>query len=405
MSLRHLLTTFLFLTTLVPLSAAQICRPDRLDGGPCCAVAQPDIPILKSFTQGSNDICWRDCGIEAILNCKVRWIFPNLSSTPVPPNPCDPQPGRLRIMGPGGVLKWTGRIVAQYSRSWDEIDTAGNQLQVWRFLVNGELSPTTTAGPIPCPVPPCAPAFNNLVRFTGYLDLAEDCATGVQQRAWMLTHACDLVDHAPGFPRAGVFHPDRSYTFVGPAAGFVATSLTPIAAGGGPFDAMRSVAGPIPGTIFGQSCLFEERIQSFLNPITSFCLCGPATAIPQYQISNLGVFSSCGSTVTTPGAPFLPGYVSMGIGTWTNPLVFPGVESLRWTCGGYDHFDACNGITRQEVYFGVLTEGGFPASIVDITGVTIPLPPFFVDQSNSIRFGATIMNVPYLSEHFLNLNF
>ena len=69
------------------------------------------------------------------------------------------------------------------------------------------------------------------VRFTGFVDYARSCADNLYEHAWMLTHQCDQIDHAPGFPRAGVFHPDRPYTFVGPAAGFIVDPIQPIEAG------------------------------------------------------------------------------------------------------------------------------------------------------------------------------
>jgi hypothetical protein len=61
----------------------------------------------------------------------------------------------------------------------------------------------------PCAVPPCAPPFGLKVHFSGYIDYAIDCSTGQMLNAWMVTHGCDSVDHAPGYPRAGSFHPDR----------------------------------------------------------------------------------------------------------------------------------------------------------------------------------------------------
>ena len=193
MSARKPLVAFLLLLLFAPLGAAQICSPDRLDGGPCCVQAQPDIPRLRSFTQNARNLCWRECDLEFDQVCNVRWIFPVVSTTSGF-DPCAPQFGRLRIRDAAGV-KWRGRIVAQYSRTWLETDTAGNTLQVWRFLVNGDLRPTALAGPSPCPVPASASVFQR-VRHTGYVDLARDCATGARDHAWMLTHTCDAIEHA-----------------------------------------------------------------------------------------------------------------------------------------------------------------------------------------------------------------
>lgn len=55
------------------------------------------------------------------------------------------------------------------------------------------------------------------------------------------------------------------------------------------------------------------------------------------------------------------------------------------------------------------TIGGYPATQLLAGGPAGPLPLTFIDQSNSITpppggGGGTIMNVPYVSDHFLNLN-
>ena len=381
-------------------TAAQCPIPDQLDGGPCCTPAGLQLPKFPNFNQSALEICWRNCNVDSVLSYSARWR--NVSNLVVP---CGERFMLLQLRTPGGVLHWTGTLRFQYSRTWMETDTAGLPLQVWRFLVNGDLRAALAGLPIPCPLPACAPAFGGSVRFTGYMDIAQNCAiaTGPFQRAWMLSHVCDLVDHAPGFPRAGVFHPDRSYSFVGPAAGFVPGPLQPMeGTPGSLFEAMRRRnLLPVPAT-----CDFEERLNHSLLPINQFCLCGTPT--PQFLLGNLSVVGSCGSSVTTTGGPFLPGYLSMGIGSWTLPGVFPGVEAVRWNAGGYDYFDPCTGLLRQEVFFGATTLGGYPATQL-LSGVpAIPLPPTFIDQSNSLvppsGVGGTTMNVPYVSDHILNLN-
>ena len=123
------------------------------------------------------------------------------------------------------------------------------------------------------------------------------------------------------------------------------------------------------------------------------------------MISDLTLASSCGTGIFTPGGPFLPGYVSMGIGFWTDPTTYPGEEQLRWNCGGYDYFDPCAGAVRQEVFYGVTTMFGYDARQILSGAGGLPLPPIFVDQGNSLRAGATTMNVFYRSDHILNLNY
>src|SRR6185436_11117310 len=168
-------------------------------------------PVLAypKVTQGALDICWRDCGAAFSGPCTARWTPLKILGTTG--SDCGYHTARLEIFSPAAVLTWSGNMRLLYSRTWLETDPAGTPIQVRRYLANGDLRPTTAAGPIPCPVPPCAPAFGNRVKFTGYIDYASSCnAAGGLQIAWMLSHVCDFIDHAPGFPRAGVFHPGQS---------------------------------------------------------------------------------------------------------------------------------------------------------------------------------------------------
>lgn len=389
-------------------SAAQCPVPDQLDGGPCCAIATPKLPLFPSFSQDALEICWLNCSVDAQIRYRATWN--SLTIAPTVGMPCGERMVRLDIRDTAGILQWTGILRLQYSRTWLEIDPAGLPLQVWRFLVNGDMQPATAAAVIPCPVPPCVPANNNRARFTGYIDYAANCALvpNSYQHAWMLTHACDAIDHHVGFPRAGVFHPDRTYTFVGPGAGFVASAILPAeGTPGSGFEELRRRNFPPLGTVGPVTCDYEERLNFSLLPFQQLCLCGPATAQPQIQIANLTVAGACGTSVTSPGGPFLPGFLSMAIGSWTIPGTFPGLEAVRWTAGGYDYVDPCIGVLRQEVFYGATTIGGFTAIQLLVTGPGGPLPLTFIDQSNSLRPPTalgTIMNVPYISDHFLALN-
>jgi hypothetical protein len=392
---------------LLPLSVeAQCPNPDLLDGGPCCAQATPNIPPFPNFRSDALEICWRNCGIDSVLG--YRAVFKNITVAPSVGIPCGERLLAVELFDTLGALRWTGALRLQYARTWLETGPAGFPLQVWRFLANGDLRPVL---PLlqPCPVPPCAPAFNNRVRFTGYVDYAGSCnlIPTQYQHAWMLTHACDFIDHHPGFARAGAFHPDRSYTFVGPALGFVpdpavATEGTP----GSPFEAMHKRVFPPLGTALPVTCNFEDRLNFSLTPQQMLCLCTSMGAVPQFFLGTLNLQGACGDTVMSNG-PFLPGYLSIGIGTWTAAGTYPGIETLRWNVSGTLDVDACTLTTSQEVYYGVTTIAGYPANQITAGGVGGALPLTFIDQGNSRRPSSgtgTIMNTPYVSTTILNLN-
>lgn len=387
------------LVCLASTATAQCIRPDGLDGGPCCAAATPRYPTPPSFTQNSVMICWKDCNVEATNNCTAIWGASTFSTT----GSCKRIRQSLDLVDAAGVVKWKGRLTLQYSRTWLETDPAGIDMQVWRYLANGDLRPTSSAGSSPCPVPPCASANGGRVRFTGYRDFVVECGTNVRHNAWMLTHACDLIDHNPGFPRGGTFHPERSYTLVGPSASFAIGSPQPVEVGGSSFEAVRRVGSP--GALV---CEYEEPIQFTLSPQQQLCVCGTPTASPRWVVSDLNLAGACGTNINTPGGPFLPGFLSMEIGMWTDPTTYPGLEMLRYNAGGYDYIDPCLGVVRQEVFYGVTTNRGFPARQILNSGVGLALPLIFIDQANSVTSVAgatgTTMNVPFRSEHVLNLN-
>ena len=372
---------------------AQCPTPDNLDG-PCCAPTAANFPRLESFSHEAKSICWLRCDIDNVDDCTAEWRFP----TGGLPDPCRIDSAVLRMRDAAGDIKWRGRLRAQYSRTWLELDsTVGAEYQVWRFLLFGDMRPSP--GPDPCPVPPSAAAHGNRVKFTGYIDVAVHCATGERSYAWMLTHACDAIDHITGFPRGGTFQPDRSYTFVGPGAGFVVSPIVPGEGGGSPFGAVRRVTR-VAGS-FNLTCETRERIDHFLQPMDRFCLC--QGNFEQWQISSIQAGGGCGSSFAAQNA-FIPGFLSMGIGGWTDPTTYPGVESLRWNAAGYQYFDGCDGVSREEVFFGVTTIEGYAAFDVGTFGGTA-LPLTFIDQGNAQRNGNPVLNRPWrYSSHIINLN-
>lgn len=407
--LHRLKPSILFPVLMLTLAASPAegqCLPDNLDGGPCCGLTSAQVPLVPTFTTGTQSICWRDCGIDQVSVVKGRWKQLVTQIGLVPP-PCGEQLMRLDVLSGSNALLWRGTMRLMYSRTWVAVDTNGLSFQVWRFLVNGDLTNYPAAGAAPCPVPACAASFGNRTRFTGYLDYTQDCSTpgGPSQFAWMLTHACDAIDHHAGFQRAGVFHPDRSYTFVGPSAGFVPGPIQPTE--GTSFSAYESVRQRITTSVSPAmiQCTFEEPVTHTLTPQQQVCFCG-APGSSQFLIADLNVQSACGTAMRNPpSGPLLPGFVSMGLGSWTNPNVYPGQQALRWSVGGYDVIDACTGASVHHVYFGVTTLGGYQAFELVGGNPGNPLPPVFLDQASSQRpNGTPTMNTPFTSYYLMGLN-
>jgi len=399
MNLRHILAPLALILILAVHSAAQCLVPDNLDhpGGACTGAFMQQ--LQPQFAQKAKGICWKDCGVDASANYIALWgqLQPVLTINPLPPAPsCGWYRCRLKLYNNNG-LAWLGTMHFVYSRTWTETPMPGQFIQVWRYLVNGDLTPMNTTA-MPCGIPACAASSGNLVRFTGYVDYAYDCSTNVTQEAWMITHACDSIDHASGSPRAGVFHPNRYFTFVGPSAGFVIGAGGTLEAGNMGLDCVRKW----DATVMPARCSIEEPLFIATNtPNSMVCMCGVGPT--NWYQGQLFVAGSAGTILQ--GFLGSDPFRSFPVGMWTNPNVFPGVEEVRWNCNEGQYTD-CVSLTRNEYYFGVTTTGGFPAYTLNAMTPPVPLPPTFIDQANSVQLPANVAvrNTVYKSDHVLNLN-
>ncbi|NJM60933.1 MAG: hypothetical protein HC849_13130, partial [Oscillatoriales cyanobacterium RU_3_3] len=110
------------------------------------------LPFSQAFTQNALGICWRDCA-STVSTVTGKWT--NINILPGQTPSCGEKRMRLDIVNGSNVLMWRGPMRLQYSRTWLVTDSSGLLNQVWRFLVNGDLTRYPAAGPQPCPVPPC----------------------------------------------------------------------------------------------------------------------------------------------------------------------------------------------------------------------------------------------------------
>jgi hypothetical protein len=393
----------------VPSAVAQQCpRPDLLDCGPCWTPAMADLPVFTGFTLDSRYVCWRNCAVESVFTYGLEWSplkQVRLQGRPV----CSIYKGTVRLLDPlTGLPKYVGTMALFYSRTWVETDpTDGHQLQVWRFLFNGNLIPDPNCDPIPCPTPPCVTSFGNF-RVWGYYEKILDCVTFQNFHAGAMTHECDSIDHVAGSARAGTFHPDRSYTAVWPGAGFTPTTAIPFESGPIPLEAVRPLnLALLPGS--GDICVNEEPASANLNFLRQYCACmaGPN----QYVNEDLTAFGLCGTTINSAAGPFpFPGYHSKAIGFWTLPF-YPGTQRLRLNFASLRYDDPCRPRSANEIFYGVCTQRhNLPFSIPCPGGPSsAPLPPNFLDMGNSRRRtrpfpGVQTTNIKYASDLILNFN-
>jgi len=379
-------------------SARAQCGPDNLDGTACCAPATVALPAFPPMQIDSRWLCFTNCNLtQNYGDCAVLGTpFPTASGGQILCSVYDIR-FRLKTCGTTSFL-WNGSLKAYYSRTWTEnVVVGGPILQVWRFIVNGDLLPTTLVPNVPCRRPVC---LNNFTRLyvSGHIDYAFDCASGSWQVAFALSHECDSVHHRPGTARpapATGLHPRTTFSIVGPGSTFVPAIQGPHSDGPINQGSIRwNRWQPAP-----QTCMVRERANGAFLASNQFCTC-IATGAPQYVNTTVNVQGSCGSLVMPdPNSPFR----QKRIGGWTSATQFPGQEFVLFDFGGLVFVNGCTATASTEWWEGSETIGGFTA--VDING--LPLDPEFEDIGScntSITNPAPRIGAPHVCDYILNFN-
>jgi len=386
-----------------PRAARAQCMPDLLDTVPCCSPAPIQLPAFPAISQSSRFICFRDCAIQ---------VNQQLCVDIDPPQPiatggallCGVYTIKFKVKTCGtNQILWQGNLRAHYARNWQEVDPTGLTHGVWRFLLNGDLKATaflqsTTQWSSPNIRPACYGSFN-AIYVGGYIDYAFDCASSTWQAAWCFNHDCDTLHHPGGSPRAGVFHATRSWTFVGPGAGFVVDPATTVtAAGTSSGESLRwNDWAALPAI-----CRGEETAIGQVTQLGSRCLCSTSSAAPaQYEMTDVGFAGSCGSFVRTTPAP--TNLWQKRIGRWTNPVVFPGNEELNVVMGDMDSQIGCNLLFQQEFFEGAATLRGWLAT----TYTGLVLGTQFIDVGSSNRTPGNMarrVGVPHVTQSIVNID-
>jgi len=354
-------------------SASAQCAsgPDGLTG-PCCQFVPLSLPTFPTLTLPATAICWNNCAPSQV--CALVTI-----ATPTPVT-CDEFSSALLVSDCTGLLQVGGSLVLDYSRTWEEFDSAAmRRLQVYRFVAKIDMD---ASGTHPCFVPACFTAFPQNFYY-GYVDYAIDCTTGGVEAALMLFHNCDAFIHHPLSTNpapAGGFHPNLSFAIVAPstAANPFVAGTAPIPAGAMTAEAVRLAALP------GAACLTEDPISSggtvFLG---SGCGCVFAPAPAQLSARRLSGTGTCLSPVGTPttfmtanAMPSFPWFHEMAtaIGFWSTPVGYPGEEFCWANEAPVFYRDACSarlGLAGAfgEVYYGASTQLGY--TVVPAAGVAL----------------------------------
>ena len=380
-----LLLAFVLLP-LSPSAKAQCFGPDNLDSGTCCQQVNAALPPFPPASIPGLGVCWNNCLPQFQNALSVAWSAPTATN-------CAEYVSALSVV-PGGGPPLTGTLKLDYSRTWAEAGVTGTLVQVWRFAAKVDLAVPTSSTSTVCPIPSCLPPAGNqpTAFFYGYVDYVQDCGTLAFDHSLVLFHACDFFIHTPGLSsRPGVYHPNRTYAIIAPhttAQPFVPANL-PHPAGPLVGEAMRTT-----GTALGiAACVNEDPLAGgALSFLVQGCLCPFGPAPTQYTLSLFSGNGTCpaASGVTSgfssimlsfPTIPW-PFMVSASIGSWSNPSVWPGNESVWVNEGLFRYFDSCPQQNFLEVFYGASTDNGWP--VIPITP-TSPATQKFVDLAGNWR--------------------
>ncbi|MFN0007835.1 MAG: hypothetical protein ACKVXR_07995 [Planctomycetota bacterium] len=388
------LALFAILALAAPPAQAQVCAPDGLTG-PCCALATANIPAIPALQLDCRSICFNGCNVsQQFLDCVNLGALVPATSGGV--TLCGVYDLRFRVKTCGTAnFLWNGVLKAHYTRTWQEIPAVGaNPLQVWRFVVNGDLLPTALLPTGPCRKPSCTSNYTR-VYFSGHMDYAFDCASGVWSVAFAITHGCDGVHHQPGTVRPGVFHASRSFSIVGPGSTFVPAVTGPRSDGQVTGEGFRWNNWPA-----SPACTFEEPAGGGFFATTESCFC-TAGGPNQYISTMVDIRGACNSHAIS-NTPFGT-YTQKRIGSWTAPGTFPGLEFALFDFGWLTYANGCTMVNTTEWVEGGETVGGFPA--FDLAGAAI-LPEFedLGTCNNSTTNPAPRIGGPHVSNYMIYLN-
>ena len=365
------LSVLVLLPFLAPAASAQgVCTGPDGFSGPCCDIAQPNLPPFPQVSTGGLGICWTNCNVSATEDLRLEW-------TPPVEIRCAEYVTTLTVSdGATGLPILAGDLILDYTRTWDEIDPAGDAHQVWRFVAKADLVSVLPPGVVPpCPLPPCLPPLGNqpTAFFYGYVDYACKPPLGAFDPVLVLYHACDRFIHRPGFSdRPGSYHPASSYAIVGPHSTFQPFTPANMLAPGGPLvgEATRDMGPATPPPFV---CVTEDRVVAGdMLPLATGCVCNLTSGSLHHTLRDFRGMTGCTGPTGVPGGwatlainfPINPWFhlVSSSIGFWSTPGLYPGPERAWVDEGVFVHQSACTG-DFAELKYGGTTRAGWDVAL------------------------------------------
>jgi hypothetical protein len=418
---------------LAPAGLAQSCfnGDDGFDAG-CCNIPTPTLPTFNAVTIQAE--------YGALLGCHPTFVVPPFPVTFSQPNfvLCDYAIINVNApIMPG--LTISGMLAAKYSRTWTDFNSPVLG-QVYRFLVNGDLTCSSSNSMTPCTtiLPRCA-ALNIPVHFDGHIDYSCDLFNpGQLTVSFSLNHMQGCITHAPwsAVPLGGAAnHDEVSYHLVGPAPFTFGTGV-PAPQGAIMGEAIRtSYLRMANGFVY--QCNAETKIANLsgsgfiITAQNPHCNCGTLD-----QCTNSPIV--CGSTpgggcfaqqtiqgltcCPIPNVPFQgfpiggtpisqTGFLSQTVGSWGPGPGYPYNGNLTIYFGVLTYADPCNkanwnihavvGACTSNVYgqgFNTTTCGnqvGFSQGFLDLQNVLPLSNPNLPPGYGSLAAADVIWNIDF----------
>jgi len=404
------LTLALLLTFTTGLRAQFGCFGD--DGfsvpGTCCiprSAADITLPFFPAVTLPAEAAAFQDCSLLAASPTTISL------GTPIPIF-CDLYFVPITFIG-GGVNVAPTFMLARYTRTWVEADPTGVSQQVWRFLVNMDLT-YLPAFSTPWPTPDCAATSGLKVHYTGSLDYADGCPiSGNFQAALNLVHFGGDLSHGNLSQRpTASSHPGHIYAFVGPTPfDWTAPGATPQGFPVG--ESVRSTDADLQNGVW--DCYSDAFILGGgLTTVQNSCPGASSASAPgRFEEMDLQLDYGCGgptlSYLSIPFPPLLPtGLTVFPLGTYALPFgTWPGTTSVATCFGTAAAPDPCGNNFPFHLVHGVMTTGGDFALLygspvgsnqfVDLENMLVymPSPPYML-----IGYGSLFLSTMNWSANF-----
>jgi hypothetical protein len=417
---RVLLPLFLGLVLAFPTPAPAQCFAavdDGFDTG-CCGPVAPNLPVFPSIlTTG-------DYG--ALLGCHQTFVIPPFPVFFSAPQfiTCDYALINVFVQLTSSETV-QGFLAAKYVRTWADFSTPVLG-QVYRFLVNGDLSCTSTNTITPCTtiLPRCA-ALNLPVHFDGHIDYACDFTVpgGAVTCSYSLNHIQGCITHASwsAVPLGGIpGHDEMSYHIVGPAP--FTFNPAPLPQGSMTSESVRSSYLRMIGG-FQYQCRAEARVPNIAGanvlitqtPLTCGCaVIDQCTSAPACPAPVLGCYAEqfiqglvC---CPTPGNTFQgfplggtpianTGFRAQSLGSWSGGFLYPANASLSIYWGVMTYNDPC-AVANWNIHAvtGVGVTGTFGQPFNNSSSSCGP-PPFmantFIDLQNCLLLSSAFLPPGY----------